>query len=271
MADLAAVSAAAADLLGGDVQSIAPLHGGDLSEVLRLTFNDGRMAVAKTGPLVAREARMLAAIHAAGAPAPRVLGLRGELLFLEYLPEGTATPSGWRALGSGLRKLHQSTGRSYGWPEVYAFGPVDIQNATAVNWPTFWAERRLLAELSTLPADLALRLERLAARLPELLPPDPQPSLLHGDLWTGNALFDVKGAAWLIDPACYYGHTEVDLAMLQLFGQPDPAFHEGYGRPEPGFAERRAAYQLWPALVHLRLFGSGYRPMVDSRLASIGV
>ena len=74
----------------------------------------------------------------------------------------------------------------------------------------------------------------------------------------------------LIDPACYHGHTEVDLAMLGLFDQPDAAFYEAYGLLEPGHDERTAIYRLWPALVHLRLFGAGYRPMVERLLQATG-
>jgi fructosamine-3-kinase len=75
----------------------------------------------------------------------------------------------------------------------------------------------------------------------------------------------------LIDPACYHGHTEVDLAMLGLFDQPDAAFYEAYGLLEPGHDERTAIYRLWPALVHMRLFGAGYRPMVERLLQATGV
>ena len=75
----------------------------------------------------------------------------------------------------------------------------------------------------------------------------------------------------LIDPACYWGHAEVDLAMLDLFGRPGPGFREAYGAPEPGEAERAPLYKLWPALVHLRLFGRSYRGMVEGFLEAAGV
>lgn len=77
--------------------------------------------------------------------------------------------------------------------------------------------------------------------------------------------------AYMIDPASYYGHAEVDLAMLTLFGQPDTAFWRGYGHLEPGFEARRILYQLFPALVHLRLFGDSYAPMVTRLLDEAGV
>ena len=253
--------------IGAAPARVVPLHGGDLSEVARVTLTDGRDLVAKSGPLVAREARMLRAMADAGARAPAVLGVTGQVLLIEALDETPASPEGWADLGAGLARLHASTGGTYGWPEDYAFGPQPIPNSPLPDWPDFWARRRILA--TDPPPDLRGRLEALAARLPGLLPARPAPALLHGDLWAGNALF--SGArAYFIDPAAYHGHAEVDLAMLTLFATPPPDFWQAYGPLAPGWQARRAAYQLWPALVHLRLFGAGYRPMVAGLLARLG-
>ena len=110
----------------------------------------------------------------------------------------------------------------------------------------------------------------LAAQLPERLPRRPNAALLHGDLWVGNVLAHGGRVSALIDPACLRGHAEADLAMLTLFGAPDAAFWDAYP-VERGWRERRCVYQLWPAIVHLRLFGEGYRPMVARLLAEAGV
>jgi fructosamine-3-kinase len=91
-------------------------------------------------------------------------------------------------------------------------------------------------------------------------PPEP-PARLHGDLWSGNVLWGRDGKAWLIDPAAYGGHREVDLAMLRLFGSPGPQFTAAYEERfplAPGHAERVELYQLFPLLVHAALFGGGY-------------
>lgn len=256
-------------LLGAEVSRARPLHGGDLSEVQLLSLSDGRRVAAKTGPLVAAEAAMLRAIRAAGVPAPQVLGVADHVLLMEALEETSASADGWQALGGALRQLHSVTGRQYGWSEDYAFGAVKIPNAPLPDWPEFWARRRLLAAPDALPPDLRLRIEALCLRLPQLLPAAPPAALLHGDLWAGNVLFSGP-AAYLIDPACYHGHGEVDLAMLHLFGTPPEAFHDAYGALDPGHQARRAIYQLWPALVHLRLFGASYRGMVEGRLAALG-
>ncbi len=256
--------------IGGVAARLTPLHGGDLSEVAAVRLEDGRAVVAKAGALVAVEARMLAAMGAAGARVPGVLAVCGQVMLLEMLKETAPSPAGWADLGAGLARLHASTGAQYGWAEDYAFGAVRLDNTPLPDWADFWARRRLLCAPGALPVDLRPRLEALAARLPELLPARPPASLLHGDLWSGNALFS-SDKAWMIDPACYYGHGEVDLAMLTLFASPPRAFWQAYGSLEPGWQTRRAIYQLWPALVHLRLFGAGYRNMVESRLNALGV
>ncbi len=261
---------AAATLLGEDLAESETLHGGDLSQVVRLRLTSGRTAVAKQGPTARAEAAMLQAIAATGAPAPAVLAASDDVLVLEDMGADTGLGRAWHDLGRVVRRLHAQTGEGYGWAEDHRFGPVAIENAASGSWPRFWAERRLLTHLGQIPVDLARRIERLCARLDDLLPAAPAPSLLHGDLWTGNVMASGARVTALIDPACYHGHAEVDLAMLTLFGAPDAAFWDGYGPVEPGLAARRPIYQLWPALVHLRLFGPAYRGLVDGLLAEAG-
>ncbi|MEQ8895712.1 MAG: fructosamine kinase family protein [Roseovarius sp.] len=256
--------------LGRRVAGIVALHGGDLSDVTRADLDGGGHVVAKTGPMVEREARMLRAMRETGAPVPEVLFAGPGMIVLEYLDETPPRPESWRALGAALALLHGSEGDGYGWAEDYAFGPVDIRNSVTVNWPAFWAENRLLPFLEAVPAETARRLEALCERLPELLPERPRPALLHGDIWTGNALFS-GGAAYLIDPACYHGDGEVDLAMLHLFGRPPAEAMDGYGALRDGHEGRRPIYQLFPALVHLRLFGAGYQGLVSRLLDRAGV
>lgn len=258
--------------LGAEVTGETALHGGDLSSVVALDLADGRRVVAKRSPVVEAEARMLRALALAAVPVPEVLHAEGGLLLLERLDEAAPSPEGWAALGSALRALHGITAPAPGWPEPYAFGRIGIANDPAPDWPAFWAERRLMSAPSALPPDLGRRIEALAARLRDLLPAAPAYALLHGDLWSGNLLFGPGGRVHLIDPACYHGHAEVDLAMLHLFGQPDAAFAPAYGPPlEPGWKERRHVYSLWPAIVHLRLFGASYRGMVERHLSALGI
>ncbi len=255
--------------MDAEVTEVRSLQGGDLSEVSLVTLSDGLRMVTKRGARVETEGRMLAALALMQAPVPKVLHMEHGLLCLEYLPPAPSTRQSWRDLGTALAQLHSYDGAGYGWQEDYAFDSVAIPNATTGDWPSFWAERRLLSGMEDIPSDISGRVENVARRLSDLLPERPRASPLHGDLWSGNLHF-TENRAYLIDPACYHGHAEVDLAMLTLFGQPDAAFWRTYGALEPGFEERRAVYQLWPALVHLRLFGDSYRPMVTGLLDSLG-
>lgn len=254
---------------GQHVAHVSRLQGGDLSEVFDVTLLDGAHMAVKRGPMVDVEARMLQAMLTAGASVPGVLHVDGSIMCLQWLDEAPGSDEGWRDLGRALTQLHRHRGTGFGWPEDYAFGAVPIRNDAADTWAGFWAERRLLPFLPELPTGTANRIERLVRRLDDLLPRAPTPALLHGDLWSGNVMFTAEGAT-MIDPACYHGHSEVDLAMLELFGAPHPAFFEGFGPIEPGRRERRPIYQLWPALVHLRLFGAGYLGMVNRLLDEAG-
>lgn len=261
------------DLFGDRVATARRLHGGDLSEVQMLTLQGGSRMIAKIGPNARVEARMLCALKEAGAPVPDVLGVAPGILFLEPLTETHTEPGSWAMVGQALKSLHsaQPPQALFGWDEDYAFGAVPIKNDQSDNWAEFWRAHRLLAPAQGLPPGLAPRIARLAERLHEILPKTPEFSLLHGDLWSGNIMFGSGARAWFIDPACYVGHSEVDLAMLNLFGSPGPGFEEEYGALDDGWQERRAVYTLWPALVHFQLFGSNYRGMIERLLTQLGV
>lgn len=267
---MSALARRAADLLGAALAETRPMAGGDLSQCLRLRLQDGREAVAKTGPAPREEARMLAAIAATGAPAPAVLAVDTTLLVLEALPDTGAGLGAEADLGRVVARLHAAAGERYGWHADYVFGSVAIENAWSDDWPAFWGERRLLCHAGHLPVPLFQRVERLAGDLRSRLPERPRAALLHGDLWSGNVLTAGDRVSGLIDPACYYGHAEVDLAMLSLFGRPGPAFRIACGPSEPGASERAAIYKLWPALVHRRLFGAGYDGLVEGLLEAAG-
>nr|WP_315381622.1 fructosamine kinase family protein [uncultured Sphingomonas sp.] len=258
----------AAALLGVPVLGAAALSGGDLSAVHRLRLADGGSAIAKQGPLVSEEAEMLVAIAARGAPAPPVLAVGEDLLLIEEMPNDGHLGTSWDSLATVLQTLHAVPGRGYGWPVDYAFGRVAIPSGTTKDWPSFWAERRLRTHLPHVPASLARRLDRLADRLPDLLPQHPAPALLHGDLWGGNVLTSAGRVTALIDPACYHGDREVDAAMLTLFDAPPSRFFDALALA-PGWQERQPIYRLWPLLVHLRLFGSSYVGAVEAALADV--
>lgn len=253
------------------VERLERLSGGDLSEVLLVRRPDGRLSVAKGGAAVATEAAMLRARASAEMPVPMVEGELDGVLLLEHIPnDAVFSERAWGSMGEALRRLHVRTGEAYGWPVDYRLGSVALENKERSDWPGFWGEQRLAATAAILDRPWRERVAALVPRLADILPATPGASLLHGDLWTGNILVRDGALAALIDPACYHGHAEVDLAMLSLFDDPPGSFWEAYGQPEPGWTERRAAYQLFPALVHLRLFGASYGSMVDRLLDALG-
>ncbi|MDO8214112.1 fructosamine kinase family protein [Conexibacter sp. CPCC 206217] len=205
----------------------------------------------------------------AGDPAVR-------LLVLEWIESGPSSRASDELLGRGLARLHTAGAPNYGGPQqTLQIGPLTLPNQPARDWSSFYAERRLvpLAELAqqrgALPAGALGLLDRVVERLhagdsgggPGIGGPPEPPARLHGDLWGGNVLTDTSGQPWLIDPAAYGGHREVDLALLRLFGGPSErafAAYEEVAPLAPGAAERVALWQLAPLLLHAALFGGGY-------------
>lgn len=261
-----------AELTGVSEDRLERLAGGDLSEVLLVPRGGGPPVVAKGGPNVTGEAVMLRALAAAGARVPAVEGEYDGILLIDHIPnDGLMSPNAWADVGAAVARLHAQRGETYGWPVDYALGTVALDNREGQDWVRFWGEQRLLAAASLLDRPWRARIETLARRLGDLVPANPPPALLHGDLWAGNILVEGGRLAAFIDPASYYGHAEVDLAMLCLFSRPPDLFWAAYGEREKGWEERLPVYQLFPALVHVRLFGATYAPMADRLLDALGV
>lgn len=268
---MSAFAARVAELTGVAEQRLEPLVSESVSEVLLVRRANGSCSVAKQSPAVGAEAAMLRAFLGAGLPAPLVEGEHEGVLLLEHVEnDGLFSARAWGDIGARIRQLHGRTGEAYGWPVDYPIGTVTFDNRETADWPRFWGEQRLIATASLLDRPWRERTERLAGRLDGLLPAAPPAALLHGDLWSGNMLVRDGRLVGLIDPACYHGDAEVDLAMLELFSPPSDEFREAYGALEPGWRERQPIYQLFPALVHVRLWGPGYHAMVDRLLNAVG-
>jgi fructosamine-3-kinase len=239
-----------------------PVGGGCIHRCYRvaegfLKVNDESMADA-----FAAEADGLAALRAADctAPEPRETGIDdGEAyLLMEWMdlrPRGD-----FAALGRMLAHVHHSHGKNYGWRRDGYIGATPQRNAPSDSWKTFWREQRLEPQL-----ELARRNGHRIdiGRVCDLLDGhQPAASLVHGDLWSGNAAFlparENAGSPVLFDPAVYYGDREVDLAMTELFGGFPPAFYSGYGPLPAGYETRKPLYNLYHLLNHLNLFGGSY-------------
>ncbi len=267
---MTSLSRRVAALAGVEESRLERLAGGDLSEVLKVTRADGSVSVAKGGPSVATEAAMLRALAGAGMPIAAVEAEYESVLLLAFVENDHVwSPRAWASLGHALRQLHAVQGERFGWPVDYRLGSVELDNREADDWSLFWGERRLASTASVLDRPWRDRVAALVARLGDLLPHKPAPALLHGDLWTGNILVRDGELAALIDPACTHGDPEADLAMLTLFDAPPAEFWDAYGPLAAGWEARRPVYQLFPALVHLRLFGGSYAGLVDRLLSSL--
>jgi fructosamine-3-kinase len=205
-------------------------------------------------------------------PAPYAHG--PHFLLLEYLAPGRPAPHYWPGLGQALARIHTHAHDRFGFFHDNYIGATPQPNTWDADGHQFFAEQRLLVMGQRVHGQGLLssveqrRLERLCARLPDLVPKQA-PSLLHGDLWSGNIIPGPDGQACLIDPAAHYGWAEADLAMTVLFGRPPAEFFTGYEsvRPlAPGYRERFDVYNLYHLLNHVALFGAGYLGAVQSIL-----
>jgi fructosamine-3-kinase len=259
--------------LGSRIEHLSPVSGGCISPSYRLVLAGGAACFLKTAPaagpsdLFEQESAALERIGSTGAVrVPQVRAAAESWLALEWLEPGSAPPGGWADLGRGLARLHHRREEQYGLAADNYIGLLPQANGRLSSWPRFWSERRLRPQLERaadrLDGTTRAGFQRLIQELEERLAVAEQEgaSLLHGDLWGGNVHMTAAGAA-LIDPSSYYGHREVDLAMAALFGGFPPEFEAAYVAEWPllpGAAQRRATYQLYYLLVHVKLFGSSY-------------
>ncbi|HYG55202.1 MAG TPA: fructosamine kinase family protein [Burkholderiales bacterium] len=215
--------------------------------------------------MFACEAEGLRALRDAGvrAPEPYAHGIRGNSAFIEMERLELGAPPDWEAMGRMLASLHRHNHDRFGWASDNWIGLSPQQNGWSANWTEFFLEKRLKPQ-----AKKCGLLERLPDLEQILGSHRPRPSLLHGDLWSGNAGFTPEGPV-LFDPAVYYGDREADLAMTELFGGFPGTFYEAYNDALPvpdGYEKRKHLYNLYHLLNHLNLFGGGYRAQVEATL-----
>lgn len=264
-------------------------NGGCIHRAIVLEDGAGRYFVkvdaATALPMFEAERNGLDALaHAGNFRVPQALGsgvIDGQAwLALEYLElQPVARREDAIALGHALAGLHRRTGSRYGWHRDNFIGATPQSNAEENQWAHFFASRRLLPQIERATphaASLRKKGEQLAEKLAAFfVDGQPQPSLLHGDLWHGNAAF-CGGRPALFDPAVYYGDRETDLAMSELFGGFPEAFYAAYREAWPlrdGHERRKTLYNLYHILNHLNLFGAAYlrqaERMLDQLLAEL--
>jgi len=187
-------------------------------------------------------------------------------ILLEYVQTAPKINGFYQDFGRRLARLHGNKGELYGLDYNNYMGSLAQNNCYHSGWVDFFVEERLDKQLrlamqkGLLETSVEKLFEKLYLRLDDLLPEEP-PCLVHGDLWSGNFIVSEEGRACLIDPAVYYGNREVDLAMSTLFGGFSPEFYSSYNEEYPlikGWRDRLDLYNLYPLLIHLNLFGTGY-------------
>lgn len=281
------------EALGSPITKSRALSGGDIADASLLTTADGKQFVAKRPRMdqpdtTAIEAMMLKYLEKhSHLPVPTVQFQKKGILVMDYIDHaGPSEPVlAAESVAHHVAELHKvrppKKEGPYGFTKETVIGPLPQVNTPDTNWCSFFTENRLLAMaqscVNTSRFDTAFmaRIEKLATKLPDILPANPDSSLLHGDLWSGNMLIDGDKAKAFIDPAISYGHREMDIAFMLLMGGLDASFYASYNTLyplEPGFKEERLAiYQLWPLLVHVRLFAGGYVNSVSQTLDSFGI
>jgi protein-ribulosamine 3-kinase len=205
----------------------------------------------------------LKAIRAAGVRAPEPYRCGDAFIEMERLQLGARAD--WPALATMLASLHRHAAPRFGWHADNWIGLSPQKNAWAEDWPSYFLEFRLTPQLERAGLKTSFHIEKLFDTY------KPQPSLLHGDLWSGNVGFTPEGPV-IFDPAVYFGDREADLAMTELFGGFPPAFYSAYDAAWPrdsGYAVRKELYNLYHLLNHLNLFGSGYRGQVEAALGRL--
>jgi fructosamine-3-kinase len=272
------------EVFGTDVSlhAVYPVSGGCINTTVRLETSNGRYFMkwaANSAELFERERRGLELLRSKSPLViPKVLA-DGEIagrnfLLLEWIDKGVMSSVFWTNFGTALAEQHRQTQRTFGLDHDNHIGRLAQSNQPKADWISFFITERIRPQLQlaqragVISNSLVRSFELLYPKLPDILPLEP-PSLLHGDLWSGNFLPTFGEYATIFDPAVYYGHREMELAFTHLFGGFDPLFYQAYEAEwplQPGFHDRLDLYNLYPLLVHVNLFGAGYLEGIQTTL-----
>lgn len=275
-------------LFGDNLRIVSrrPVHGGDINESYCLSLSDGTAVFMKCNSLknlsfFEAEAKGLEALRKPGViGVPKALAIgtdktqRMSFLLMEYLDRAAKLTKYWEIYGRELAALHRADckefaeaeqGRPYGFTYDNYIGASPQINTPKENWITFFRECRLLPQIRMaeryLDSKMRKQFTKLLDHLDSYLTEPTFPSLIHGDLWSGNSICGPDGKAWILDPAVYVGHYEAELAMTELFGRNPDSFYGAYNEVTPidsGYHDRRDLYNLYHMLNHLNLFGATY-------------
>jgi len=257
-----------------EVETYHSVSGGCINQGYKLTGNEQTYFVKINHPsqveMFVSEAlglKQMLATQTILVPKPICWGMtdKHSYIVLEWLEFGRGNSNSWEEMGRKLAAMHQvGSASQFGWEQNNTIGSTPQINTWTSNWADFFAEYRIGYQLH-----LAKRRggnfpdsEQVVTAVRTILAArNPQPSLVHGDLWSGNAAVTTSGEPVILDPATYYGDREVDLAMTELFGGFPASFYRGYNEVwslDEGYQQRKNLYNLYHILNHFNLFGGGY-------------
>ncbi|SMF76320.1 fructosamine kinase family protein [Pseudobacteriovorax antillogorgiicola] len=278
--------------LSSSIVDISQAFGGSVSDSRLITLDNGQRFFLKidqsTEPSIGAEADGLRRLRESGSiRTPKIISEDKHYLVLEYISPGSLDRADFKALGTQLARLHKNSHQYWGLDRNNFIGSTLQINDQCRDrtWAQFFLKARLGPQIYWLrkrglwPADLQSLEDQLVSVVESLLSEqsDLRPSLLHGDLWSGNVLWDKQGSPILIDPAIYWGHREADLSLAILFGGFSDDFFRAYDEEwprEPGFEARVQIYILYHLLNHVNIFGSAYltqtRKLIKSLISEQG-
>ncbi len=260
------------------IKSISGIGGGCINNASKLVTSEGDFFMKwnkRCAPgLFTREAESLAELSSVKNPylsipetlAVKEVGDSPGFIVLEYLEPGYVSGNAEENLGRGLATIHKKTNNNFGFYHNNYCGSTIQDNRWNSSWVDFFGQQRiwqlvgLIRQEKGLPPEHVRVYERLVAKLPELLPSESRPALIHGDLWSGNYMYTNSGPA-LIDPASYYADREMEMGIMTMFGGFSSRFWSAYNEIYPlpiDWRERNMLYQLYHILNHYYLFGGGY-------------
>lgn len=272
--------------LGTDIRisQTSSVGGGCINEATRINTSGGTFFVkwndAKKYPgmLEAEAKGLLLLEQAQEIRVPKVIEQAivdaTQYLILEYIESEAIVTDFWIDFGRSLARLHKHSSGTFGLNHPNYIGWLPQSNNQHSTWIEFFIRERLKPQIKLavdshrIDKRVVVDFDRLFSQLESIFPVE-KPSLLHGDLWSGNYIIGSKGEPCIIDPAVYYGHREMDLAMSRLFGGFAPDFYKGYQAEFPlgqGWEQRMDICNLYPLLVHVNLFGGGYVAQVEGIL-----
>ncbi|HET7375506.1 MAG TPA: fructosamine kinase family protein [Anaerolineae bacterium] len=267
----------------GSLKNITPVGGGDINQAARIEIDRAAYFVKwnlhpqpRLFEAEARGLKLLAEAQAVRVPQVIATINQPAALVLEWIEVGRHKPDSAEQLGRALAQQHRSTSPTFGLDHDNYIGANPQSNQATESWIDFFRNQRLgvqaqlARERGHLTPDRFQRLDWIMTHLDKWIDSKSSlPSLLHGDLWSGNYLTDIQGQPVLIDPAVYYGDREAEIAFTELFGGFGSRFYAAYDEAwplRPGYADRRDLYNLYHLLNHLNLFGEGYGGSVDTIL-----